>query len=401
MALMPVEEARARVLDGAVPLRAEYVAVAAAHDRVLAADLVARRTQPPAAVSAMDGYAVRASDVAIAPATLRLIGESAAGSVFEGEVQAGETVRILTGGVLPAGTDTIVIQENVRREGDLVIVEQAERPGRFVRPAGLDFHEGDARLARGRRLTVRDAALAAAMNHALVPVHRQPRVAIFSTGDELKPPGSRLGPGQVISSNGLTLAAIARAEGAVAMDFGIVADRLEETVAAIRSARSWGADVLVTSGGASVGDYDLVQPALAAEGLQLAVWRIAMRPGKPFMFGLVGDMRVLGMPGNPVSSYVCSLLFLVPLIRQLCGRGTTQETETAVLGRDLPANDEREDYLRSRLETQAGQLVATPLAAQDSSMMSALAAADCLVVRAPHAPAAMAGEPCAILRLSR
>jgi molybdopterin molybdotransferase len=315
-------------------------------------------------------------------------------------VQGGETVRILTGGVLPAGTDTIVIQENVRRDGDLVTVGQAERPGRFVRPAGLDFRKGDARLARGRRLTVRDAALAGAMNHALVPVHRRPRIAIFSTGDELKPPGSPLGPGEVISSNGLTLAAIARAEGAVVMDFGIVADRLEDTIAAIRGARSWGADVLVTSGGASVGDYDLVQPALAAEGLQLAFWRIAMRPGKPLMFGLLGDMRVLGMPGNPVSSYVCALLFLGPLIRQLSGRDPTQETEAAILGCNLPANDEREDYLRSRLETADGALVATPLAAQDSSMMSALAAAQCLVIRAPHAEAAQAGAPCTILRMS-
>jgi molybdopterin molybdotransferase len=401
VALMPVAEARARVLDGAVSLPAEYIPVAAAHGRVLASDLAARRTQPPAAVSAMDGYAVRASDVAAVPVTLKLIGESAAGSVFDGEVHPGETVRILTGGVLPTGADTIVIQENVRRDGDAVVVQQAERSGRFVRPAGLDFKQGDGRLARGRLLTVRDAALAAAMNHAVVPVHRRPRVAIFSTGDELRPAGAELGPGQVVSSNGLALAALARAEGAQAADFGIAPDRLEDTVAAIRRARTWDADILVTSGGASVGDYDLVQPALAAEGLSLAFWRIAMRPGKPLMFGRLGDMRVLGMPGNPVSTYVCALLFLVPLIRQLSGRTDIDlPTESAVLGCDLAANDEREDYLRSRLESRDGQCVATPLSVQDSSMMSALAAADCLVIRRAHEPPAKRGDPCTIVRLS-
>lgn len=401
MALMAVAEARARVLDGAATLPAEYIPVAAAHGRVLATALAARRTQPPAAVSAMDGYAVRAADVATAPVTLKLIGQSAAGSVFEGEVHAGEAVRILTGGVLPAGADSIVIQENVRRDGDAVVVQQAERPSRFVRPAGLDFAEGDARLPRGRPLTVRDTALAAAMNHAVVPVYRRPRIAIFSTGDELRLAGSELKLGQVVSSNGMALAALARAEGAQAIDFGIVPDRLEDTVTAIRRARAWGADILVTSGGASVGDYDLVQPALAAEGLSLAFWRIAMRPGKPLMFGRLHDMRVLGMPGNPVSTYVCALLFLVPLIRQLSGRTDIDlPIEPAVLGRDLAANDEREDYLRSRLESHDGRLIATPLSVQDSSMMSALAAADCLVIRRPHEPAAKRGDPCTIVRLS-
>lgn len=401
MALMPVEEARARVLDGVAPLSAEIVAVAEAHGRILAESLVARRTQPPAAVSAMDGYAARAADVASVPVALKLIGESAAGSVFPGEVSAGACVRILTGGVLPAGADTIVIQENVRREGNAVIVQQGAPPGRFVRAAGLDFKEGDARLERGRLLTVRDVALAAAMNHAVLPVYRRPRVAIFSTGDELRAAGSELGAGQVISTNGVALAAMARAEGALPLDFGIVPDRLEDTVAAIRRVRAWGADVLVTSGGASVGDHDLVQPALAAEGLSLAFWRIAMRPGKPLMFGNLGATRVLGMPGNPVSTYVCALLFLIPLIRLLCGRSDTGlPVETARLGCDLPANDEREEYLRSRFESVRGEAVATPLSVQDSSMMSALATAECLVVRRAHEPPAKRGDPCRIVRLS-
>jgi molybdopterin molybdotransferase len=302
---------------------------------------------------------------------------------------------------MPDGADTVVIQENARRDGDGVIVEKGERAGRHIRRAGLDFVEGEQRLPAGRRLNVRDLALAAAMNHALVPVVRRPRVAVFSTGDELLPPGSAPAPGQIISSNGIALCAMARAEGALALDIGIVADRLDDTIAAVRRARDWGADILLTAGGASVGDYDLVQPALAAEGMQLAVWKVALRPGKPLMHGRLGAMRVLGLPGNPVSSYVCALLFMVPLIRRLAGRADLAlATETAVLGRDLPANDERQDYLRSALAAGPdGRHIATPLSVQDSSMMSALARAECLVIRAPFARPAQAGEPCLIIPL--
>ena len=400
--LIPVEEALTRVLDHVEPLPAEFVAVATAHRRVLAAGLAARRTQPPAAVSSMDGYAVRAADIASVPARLRLIGEAAAGGIFSGEVGPGQTVRILTGALIPDGADMIVIQENTRRDGDTVVIERAEPRGRHIRRMGLDFSEGDLRLPPGRVLTVRDLALAAAMNHAIVPVRRKARVAVISTGDELAPPGAALAPGQIVSSNGPALAAMARAEGAQVLDVGIVPDRLSDTIAAIRQARAWGADVLVTTGGASVGDYDLVQPALAAEGMQLAFWKVALRPGKPLMHGRLGAMRVLGLPGNPVSAYVCALLFLLPLLRRLGGcPDTALASETAILGRDLPANDERQDYLRSVLRAHAGGgFVAFPLDVQDSSMMSALAAADCLVIRAPHAPAAEAGEACAMIRLS-
>lgn len=399
--LMPVDEALARVLDGVEPLPTEFVPVAAAHRRVLAADLAARRTQPPAAMSAMDGYAVRAADVTAAPARLKLIGEVAAGRVFAGTVGAGEAARILTGGVVPDGADTIVIQENTRRDGDAVVVERAEpRAGRHIRAAGLDFRDGEVRLARGRRMSTRDLALAAAMNHAVVPVHRRPRIAVISTGDELVAPGRIPLPGQIISSNGAALAAQARAEGAQVLDLGIVPDRLDATVAAIRRAREWSADILMTTGGASVGDYDLVQDALTAEGMALSFWKIALRPGKPLMHGRLGAMRVLGLPGNPVSAHVCALLFMTPLARRLSGRDDIMpRTERARLGRDLPANDERQDYMRSRLSEGADGPVATPFDQQDSSMMSKLAAAEALVVRAPHAPAARAGEPCSILRL--
>jgi molybdopterin molybdotransferase len=401
MALIPVDEALARVLDGAHGLPSEDVAVVDAHGRVLTRDLHALRTQPPASVSAMDGYAVRAADIAQAPADLKIVGEVPAGRAFDGSIGVNEAVRILTGGVVPTGADTIVIQENARRDGERVIVETSAAPGRYIRRAGLDFREGDLRLSAGRRLTLRDIALAAAMNHARVPVHRRPRVAVISTGDELVPAGTTPGPAQIVSSNGFSLAAMARAEGAEARDFGIVPDRLEATTAAIRAARDWGADILLTAGGASVGDYDLVQDALRAEGLDLSFWKVALRPGKPLMHGRLGAMSVIGVPGNPVSSFVCAFLFLVPLIRALSGRSDVHRIPaTARLGSDLAANDERQDYLRATLETGPdGAPVATPLTVQDSSMMSALARADCLVIRAPRAPAAKAGESCAILVL--
>ncbi len=400
MALLPVADALARVLEGAEPLPAERVLLAEAEGRVLAEDLAALRTQPPADVSAMDGYAVRAEDVASAPARLKLIGEVAAGRPYAGRVNAGEAARIFTGGVLPVGSDTVVIQDNTSREGDTVNVTTPATRGRNVRVAGLDFRKGDVRLKKGRRLTGRDVSLAAAMNHAAVPVRRRPRVAIVATGDELVPPGTEPGPGQIIYSNVFALAAIARREGAEVIDLGVQPDRLAATIAGVRRARDAGADVLVTVGGASVGEYDLVQPALAAEGVALSFWRIAMRPGKPMMFGALGGMRVLGLPGNPVSAYVCSVLFVAPLIRKLLGRTDIDLRVTnGVLGRDLPANDEREEYMRATLARRDDTWVATPFPLQDSSMLVPLAAADCLVIRPAFAPAAPAGTACEFVKL--
>lgn len=401
VSLLPVADALARVLEGASPLGVESVPVAQATGRVLAKDLRALRTQPPQDVSAMDGYAVRAADVESAPASLKVIGEVAAGRPFAGEIKPGEALRIFTGGVMPRGADTVVIQEVTVRDGDRVSINAPASLGQHVRKKGLDFNEGDVLLARDRRLTARDAALAAALNHPALDVFRRPRIAVMSTGDELVPPGSVLRPGQIVSSNGLALSALCAGEGAEAHDFGIVADTMEATIAAIRRARDWGADVLVTSGGASVGDYDLIQPALAAEGLALSFWKVAVRPGKPLLSGRLGDMRVLGVPGNPVSAFVCGVLFLTPLIRALSGRtDIVPARETATLGRDLAANDEREDYLRATLSCDGeGLLVATPFPLQDSSMMAPLARADCLLVREPRAPAAKAGSRCAILKL--
>ncbi len=402
MALMPVAEALARVLADAEPLAAEAVPLAQAHGRVLAADVAALRTQPPADVSAMDGYAVRSIDVAKTPAKLKLVGEVAAGHPFRGRVGAGEAARIFTGGVLPPGTDTIVIQENTVREGDAVVITVASGKGKHVRVEGLDFKRGAVLLTKGRRLSDRDLALAAAMNHPTVPVHRCPKVALLATGDELIMPGDTPGFGQIVYSNGYATLALARREGCEVVDLGIVPDRLAETAAGVRRAREVGADILVTSGGASVGDYDLVREALAAEGLALSFWKVALRPGRPMMHGRLGPMHVLGLPGNPVSAYVCAVLFLIPLIRQLAGRSDVAPApETARLGRDLPANDERADYLRAVVTTGSdGIPVATPAPVQDSSMLMPLARADCLLVREPFAPAAKAGDRCSIIRLA-
>lgn len=401
MALMPVPDALAAILSGAEPLPEEMVALDAAHHRVLARDIAALRTQPPQAMSAMDGYAVRAADATKVAARLKVIGEVAAGRPFDRPVGAGEAVRIFTGGVIPQGADAVIIQEDTVAEDGGITITEAARPGRHIRPAGIDFREGDVLLTRGTRLTERDLSLAAGMNHPELPVRRRPKVAMLATGDELVMPGETLGPGQIVYSNGYALRALARDEGAEVIDFGIAADTIDATTHGIRRAREAGADILITSGGASVGDHDLVKQSLEAEGVTMAFWRIAMRPGKPMMHGRLGAMRVIGLPGNPVSSYVCAFLFLVPLIRALSGRNAIRHvSETALLGRDLAANDLREDYLRARLERRAdGVLIATPVDHQDSSLLGNLAAARALVIRPAFAPKAVGGSPCDILRL--
>jgi molybdopterin molybdotransferase len=398
---MPVAEALARVLADAKALPAETVALNDALGRVLTHDVTALRTQPPAAVSAMDGYAVRASDVAQAPVALAQVGEVAAGHPFDGEVGPGQAARIFTGGVMPSGSDTVVIQELTTRDGDKVTIQKPTAKGRNVRAQGIDFTKDQILLRKGHRLTDRDLMLAAAMNHACVSVHRRPKVAVLGTGDELVAPGSAPKPGEIVYSNGFALMALARSEGAVVSDLGIARDRLEDIVKAVRQARDWDADILLTSGGASVGEHDLVQKALASEGLDLSFWRVALRPGRPMMHGRLGDMQVLGVPGNPVSSYVCAFLFLVPLIRRLAGRAdVTRVPQPARLGCDLPANDEREDYLRATLEQGPDGPIASPLPVQDSSLMAPLAQAGCLLIRPPNAPAAKAGSPCVILKLA-
>lgn len=399
MSLLPVEDALARILEGVTPLPAEEAALAEAAGRVLAAPLTASRDQPPTAMSAMDGYAVRGADVAAAPATLRLVGAAPAGHGFDGAVGPGEAVRIFTGAPLPEGADTIVIQEDTRPGDGTVTVLEAATPGRHVRPAGLDFRAGETLLETGTMLNARRIGLAAAMSRATIPVRRRPRVAILPTGDELVPPGEIPRPDQVISSNNYALAAFVARFGGEARDLGIVRDDLAALREAIAAARD--CDVLVTLGGASVGEHDLVQKALGEEGLDLAFWRIAMRPGKPLMYGRLGDLRVLGLPGNPVSALVCARIFLKPLLDALLGVPSPgDDRRRARLATDLAENDRRQDYLRARLAPgEDGFPLATPFARQDSSMLRALAHADCLVVRAPFAPAAPAGALVDILPL--
>jgi molybdopterin molybdotransferase len=402
VALISVAEALDHVLAHAEPLPAEQVPLDDALGRVLAGDLKALRTQPPADVSAMDGYAARAADVANPPAQLRVIGEVAAGRPFAATVGPREAARIFTGGVMPDGADTVVVQEITERSGDAVAVLKPVSKGRHIRRQGLDFRAGDTLFTTGHRLSARDLALLAGMNYPRVPLHRRPKVALFATGDELVAPGKEPGPGQIVYSNGFALAALARQEGAAVVDLGLVKDDLEATIAEVRAAREAAADILVTTGGASVGEYDLVHKAFAAEGMDLSFWKVAMRPGRPLMHGRLGGMQVLGLPGNPVSAFVCAFLFLVPLIRRMSGRNDLSvPAESALLGSELPVNDERADYLRATLHPGVDGPIATVFPVQDSSMMLPLAKADCLIIREPYAPAAAAGSRCSIVKFER
>jgi molybdopterin molybdotransferase len=398
--LMPVADALEAVLANAVPLPEESISIADANHRTLSRDLAATRTQPPAAMSAMDGYAVRAADATLG-ATLKVIGEVAAGQPFDQSLKSGEALRIFTGGVMPDGADAVVIQEDTARDGDDVAIHEAATIGKNIRAAGIDFRQGDVLLTKGTRLTDRALSLAAAMNHPSVPVHAKPKVALLATGDELVLPGTIPAPGQIVCSNVFALRALAQSEAADVMDLGISKDTIADTARAIRKARESNADILITTGGASVGDHDVVKRALESEGVDMAFWRIALRPGKPMMFGQLGSMRVIGLPGNPVSSYICAFLFLVPLLRSLSGQNVLEHPlEKATLGRALPANDQRQDYLRAQLTRDAnGHWIATPVPHQDSSLLANLAAAQALIVRAPHAAEAAAGTPCNILRL--
>jgi molybdopterin molybdotransferase len=392
-ALLPVAEAQSRLFALASPVAIERVPLAAAAGRWTASDVHALRTQPSADLSAMDGYAIRFAEL---PGPWHVIGESAAGRAFAGTVLPGEAVRIFTGAPLPPGADTVMVQEEAARDGAVLTLtgEGPRTSGRNVRRRGLDFTEGDLLLRSGDRLTAARLALAGTAGHGTLAVRRKIRVAIAATGDELVPPGTPVGEAQLPETNRLMLAAQIGDLPVELIDLGILPDRQQALESAFRSLD---ADLLVTSGGASVGDHDLVRPALEAAGATIDFWRIALRPGKPLMAGRLGDAMVLGLPGNPVSAFVTTLLFVRPLIACLSGaRDPLPAIRTAVLGEPLGANGERTDYLRAEISD--GRAHASTI--QDSSMLATLARANCLIVREPHAPAAKAGDPVEILDIA-
>lgn len=403
MALLPVEEAQARLLNTATPIaRVETLPLALAKNRILAAPLHAHLTQPPFDASAMDGYALRAEDAVNVGTELTVIGVSAAGHGFDGTLKAGECVRIFTGAPVPAGADCVLLQEDAEKcdDGARIRTTFSVSKGRHIRPNGQDFRMGDTLLPAGTRLDYTRLMLAAATNNATVNVYKKPLVALLATGDELVLPGATPGPSQIIASNSFALQALCDDLGADVLDLGLVSDQHDAIVTAVRRAEMAGADVLVTTGGASVGDHDLVQSALTAAGMVLDFWKIAMRPGKPLMVGRLGGMHVLGLPGNPVSSMVCSLLFLEPLLCHLARQPLPKRRVSVKTNAALAANDQRQDYLRARLESQPdGSLIATPFGKQDSSMMNVLANADALIVRPPFAPELIAGQECPALLL--
>ena len=398
MALLSVAEALARVTQGLEPLEPERVKLEQARGRVLAEDIAAHLTQPPFDAAAMDGYGVRAADVAVLPATLRLIGDALAGRGFDGEVKQGEGVRIFTGAPVPKGADTVVIQENTEVAPGVVTVKDAA-PRRHIRPRGQDFTKGEVLLRAGTRLGPRELMLAAAMNHAELPVRRKPKVAILATGDEVVPPGTALDRDQIVSSVPVGLAALIEAQGGEPMSLGIAQDTAESIVTLASTGK--GADILVTVGGASVGERDLVSAALRSGGMELDFWKIAMRPGKPLLYGRLGNQRVLGVPGNPVAALICGLVFLVPMLHRLLGlREHGREPQEAVLGQALEANGPREHYMRATSTWRSGgERLVIPLAAQDSALMADFARADCLIVRPPDAPALAEGERVMIIPL--
>ncbi|WP_330084711.1 gephyrin-like molybdotransferase Glp [Methylocystis iwaonis] len=398
--LLSVDDALARVLSGAALLGDEEAPLAAARGRTLAHDLVAKRTQPPVDVSAMDGYALRSADLAAGP--LKLVGESAAGHGYAAALNPGETVRIFTGAPVPAGADAILLQEDADVAEGAIRAKSGAAPGHHIRVAGLDFRAGAAGLFAGTRLGPAELALAAAMNHAALPVARRPRVALLASGDELVPPGAEPGPSQIIACNSFAVGAIAEGAGAEVIDLGLFRDDLADLERGIGLAREAKADILVTLGGASVGDHDLLRPALARQGMTLDFWKIAMRPGKPLISGRLGEAHILGLPGNPVASIVCALVFLAPLVRALQGdpKAGADQTETAIAGANLPANKGRRDYMRARLSLDAeGRLIATPQPMQDSSLLTELAQSQALLIREPGDAPLPAGAPCRIWRL--
>ncbi len=400
--MISVTDALTRITAAFAPLPAETVGVADCLGRVLAEPVVARTNQPPANVAAMDGYAVRSDDFQRRlPIRLHVIGEVAAGKSFRGSVHPGEAVRISTGATMPSGTNAVAAQEIAELDAEgYITVAEVVPAARHIRPAGMDFTAGHIGVAAGKTLTARDVGLIAAMNVPWVRVRRRPRVAILATGDEVVLPGEPLGINQIVSANTLSLMALVTACGGTPINLGVAQDNAESLLRCAAAAE--GADLLITSGGASVGDHDLVHRVLGQRGLTVDSWQVAMRPGRPLLFGRVGSVPLVGLPGNPVSSLVSALLFVRPVLRILLAQpeDSTALTPTARLAQPLPGNDSRQAYLRATLGWNAeGELTVTPFVQQDSAMLTTLAGADCLIIRPPEAAAAATGDRVEILRL--
>ncbi len=399
--MISVQQAFEIVVGGFSPLSSEIVNLEQAHGRVLSEDVSAKLFHPPVDVSSMDGYAVRAEDLLNLPVTLTQVGESAAGGPLSGYIGPGQTARIFTGAPVPDGANAIIIQENTEANGNQIKIVQGASKGEFIRPKGMDFSNGDVLLKASHLMTARDVATAAAMNCPWLRVHRKPKIAVLATGNELVMPGEPIGPGQIISSNSVAFASYIAACGGQSINLGIAKDTEESLLECLKGVK--GADLLVTMGGASVGDYDLVGKVLGDEGMDLGFYKVAMRPGKPLIFGHLGDVPVLGLPGNPVSAAVSTIIFVRAAIQVMQGLPTSATScETAILGEDLPKNDERQDYLRSQFSKDVdGNPVVVSAKLQDSAMLSRLAKSDCLVVRAPFAKVAKAGEQVEIISLSQ
>jgi molybdopterin molybdotransferase len=399
--MISVDEAVARIARDFATLSSEIVPVAEACGRVLAEDAIARADHPPGPMSAMDGYAVRGVDATL-NAELRVIGESPAGRPFEGHVGEGEAVRIFTGGVVPDGADAVVIQEDTvsvaPSPSPRIRIKEAPFANENVRPRGLDFRNGEILLPRGHRLSPRDIALIAAGDLPHISVIRKPRVAVVATGDELSRPGEPRQAGGIVASSVYALVAMIRQWGGEAFDVGILKDRPEAFWTLPEATKT--ADLIVTQGGASVGDHDLVQSALKPHGFVLDFWRIAMRPGKPLIFGRLRDTAFIGLPGNPVSAMVCAVLFIQPAIAAMLGMAYEPPILKAKLAAPLRGNGKRQDYIRARLVRRDGVLFAEPFALQDSSMQKVFAQSDGLIIRSIDAPAAAAGDDVDVLLLA-
>ncbi len=404
--MMPVDKALGIVLRSVEPVGSEFVELRQAANRILSKELAARRTQPPFNASAMDGYAVKAADLGSLPEKLEIIGQSRAGVPFAGDLARGQAVRIFTGAVVPKGADTIIIQENTSVDGISVLVQSSSPPGKFIRKAGLDFSAGEILIPAGTRLNPRHLALAASMGHSRLKVFNKPKVALIATGDELVLPGEQISDGKIIASNSFGIAMLVEQAGGEVIDFGIAPDQPKELKNLINKAIREGADLIVTMGGASVGDHDIVLPVAQNIGFEFEIAKILMRPGKPFLFAKKHyrkrDVRLVGLAGNPVSSMIAGDVFVRPLVQKLSGvSADALEPIAALLGRDLPKNNDRQEFMRAQLDRRPnGTLVATPFDRQDSSMLANLVRAECLLIRPVGAKASKTGDSCSILLLT-